>query len=630
VHADPRRWNLRIAADLYVAAFLTPKTGGVPANRNTVTIPTTTHVFDALAGRTLYGPLVGRAQDVAGTARAFHWPLEFPDIIASGGFDVVLGNPPWDVAQLNEEEYFAQSFPEIAQLVGAARKRAIRALRDNNPTAFAAYLADKRRFEAGNEFARASEQFEFTARGKINCYALFAELFDRLLSRRGRAGLVVPTGIVSDATTADFFAHLVSKNHLAQLIDFENRAAIFSTVHRSFKFSLLTMGRNEKLAIFAFYLTDIAQLNNPERIFTLTVDDIARVNPNTNTAPLFRTRTDADLTAAVHSRIPVFIRDDSPLDSNDWQVTVATRIWNMTEDAGWFRTAEQLRNMGSRRDGADWIASSENSEHERYVPLYEAKMFHQFDHRWATHQELESRDCTTIEKSDPNFEPTVRYWVPEGEVANRLTATGWKKDWLVAWRNIARATDERTTILAALPRVAVGNSASLMFVSDSPAKSAGILANFNAITLDYIARNKVGGTNLRFGYLKQFPLLRPSYYTPEMQKIVVPRVLELTYTSHSMAPFARDLGYDGRPFKWDEDRRAQVRAELDALYARAYGLSRDELRYILDPADVKGADYPSETFRVLKTNEIRRFGEYRTARLVLEAWDRLERGELAA
>ena len=101
-------------------------------------------------------------------------------------------------------------------------------------------------------------------------------------------------------------------------------------------------------------------------------------------------------------------------------------------------------------------------------------------------------------------------------------------------------------------------------------------------------------------------------------------------TSRSMAPFARDLGYDGPPFAWDEDRRAQLRAELDAWYARAYGLTKEELRYIPDPIEVMGPDYPSETFRVLKTNEIARFGEYRTARLILQAWDRLERGDLAA
>jgi hypothetical protein len=157
-----------------------------------------------------------------------------------------------------------------------------------------------------------------------------------------------------------------------------------------------------------------------------------------------------------------------------------------------------------------------------------------------------------------------------------------------------------------------------------------LIGNLCSLALDYSARQKIGGNHLKFNVFKQLPVLAPSAYSPADVDHIVARVLELTYTSHSMAPFARDLGYDGSPFAWDEDRRAQLRAELDARYARAYGLTRDELRYILDPADVKGPDYPSETFRVLKTNEIKRFGEYRTARLVLAAWDRMQRGELAA
>ena len=132
----------------------------------------------------------------------------------------------------------------------------------------------------------------------------------------------------------------------------------------------------------------------------------------------------------------------------------------------------------------------------------------------------------------------------------------------------------------------------------------------------------MAGTSLKQHYFKQFPVLPPHYYSDGSVTFVASRVLELTFTSHSVAPFARDLGYKGTPFSWDEDRRALLRAELDAFYARAYGLTRDELRYILDPADVMGPDYPSETFRVLKNNEKARYGEYRTARLVLEAWDR--------
>jgi hypothetical protein len=90
-----------------------------------------------------------------------------------------------------------------------------------------------------------------------------------------------------------------------------------------------------------------------------------------------------------------------------------------------------------------------------------------------------------------------------------------------------------------------------------------------------------------------------------------------------MRQWAEDLGYDAPPFAWNEDRRAHLRADLDAAFAHLYGLTRDELRYILDPADVYGADFPSETFRVLKEREIDQYGEYRTARLVMAAWDRL-------
>ena len=141
----------------------------------------------------------------------------------------------------------------------------------------------------------------------------------------------------------------------------------------------------------------------------------------------------------------------------------------------------------------------------------------------------------------------------------------------------------------------------------------------------------MGGTHLTAVVLRQLPILTPDFYTEPRIDFITPKVLELTYTSHSLAPFARDLGHDGPLFAWDEDRRADLRADLDAFYARAYGLTRDELRYILDPADVKGPDYPSETFRVLKEKEIRTHGEYRTRRLVLAAWDRMEaNGEFTA
>jgi len=153
--------------------------------------------------------------------------------------------------------------------------------------------------------------------------------------------------------------------------------------------------------------------------------------------------------------------------------------------------------------------------------------------------------------------------------------------------------------------------------------AAELIGSMNSLTFDFVARQKVGGVNFSFYYMAQLPVPPPSAYDSTAIDFIQPRILELIYTSHDLKPWAQDHGYDGPPFRFDPDRRALLRAELDAYYAHLYGLSRDELRYILDPADLMGPDYPSETFRVLKTNELRQFAEYRTQRLVLEAWDRL-------
>lgn len=620
--ADKNAWGWQIACDLYVAAFLAPKTGGVPKNPNEVTIPTTGMVRHAISG-TLQGRIVALAQDLAGAAQAFHWPLAFPDVMAQGGFDVVLGNPPWEVMQLGEEEYFAQRLPEIAELAGAARKKAIAALETEHPAIYAGYRRDKRQFEVANEFMRASGRFDLTARGKVNTYSLFAEHFTNLAGTRGRAGIIVPTGIATDASTAPFFAALVDGKRLASLFDFENRERIFPAVDSRMKFCLLSTGQNVQETAFAFFLTNTFQLAEAERRFTLSPEAIARINPNTKTAPVFRSRRDAELTAKIYSRVPVLIDEGKGEDGNPWGIEFRQGLFNMTSDSGLFRTAEQLAGGGFTREGTDWVQGK-----ARYVPLYEAKMIHLFDHRWATYDGTDSRDASDAEKRSPNFEPSPRYWVPEDEANDRLAAKGWTRQWLMGWRDICRSTDERTVIYSMMPRTAVGHTCPLMFLEQEPRHWAAMLGCLSSLVLDFVARQSVGGTHLTYGYLKQFAVLPHGHFTEVDLSIIIPRVLELTYTSHAMAPFARDLGYDGPPFLWNEDRRALLRAELDAFYAKAYDLTRDELRYILDPADVMGLDYPSETFRVLKTNEIRQYGEYRTRRLVLDAWDRMERGEL--
>ena len=690
-HESPA-WRL---SDLFVAAFFTPKTQGCAD-----TCPTTRDLHRVMQGVSARAGVLEAAREVAKAVQALHWPTVFPEVFARGGFDVVLGNPPWDIPEFKEEEYFLAAALHIAALPGAQRKAAISRLENENPRLWKAYCRDVRAVEVTNAFLRHSGRFPLTAHGKLNLYALFAEHALRIIHPRGRVGIVVQSGIATDDSTKVFFEAVSTERKLASLFDFENRNAMFPGVHRSYKFCLITLGQGIAEAQFVFFATDVAQLSDPRRRFTLSPDDILRINPNTKTAPVFRSQADAELTKAIYRRVPVLVREGEP-DGNPWGLTFRQGIFNMTSDSHLFRTASQ-------RD-----------ELSRPVPLYEAKMVHQFDHRWATYMDGggSARDVTDGEKADASFQVQPRYWVEEREVLLRLARlpravlkaardgdemevrialaswvaaywlgcgeepsrkrlgqvlgvpyadipdawAAWKAlvpsalecppmdedfrriresetalsaveglldakspRWLMGWRDIARSTDERTVIAAVVPVAATGDTLLLMFPNVTETRRlSGLLADQNSLVHDFVARQKVGGTHLKYHVKKQVPILPSDYYTEKNLAFIASRITELTYTTSNLRLWAEDLGYTGNPFPWNPERRAVLRAELDAYYARLYGLTRDELRYILDPTDVMGEDYPSETFRVLKEKELRTFGEYRTQRLVLEAWDRL-------
>lgn len=326
---------------------------------------------------------------------------------------------------------------------------------------------------------------------------------------------------------------------------------------------------------------------------------------------------------------------------------------------------------------------------EGYLPLYEAKMIWHYDHRYGTYEGVRDRSSTQLptpdehQHADPHFVVQPWYWVRAEEVAARLGE--WRRGWLLGFRDVARSTDERTAIFSLLPRVGVGHTMPIVLTGEiSAIHLSCFLANLNVLIFDWALRQKIGGTHLTFFILRQLPVLPPSVYTAEDLRFIVPRVLELVYTSWDMKPFADDVwreadeglravirphpptpspaalgeGFPFPPFTWNEERRAILRAELDAYYARLYGLTRKQLRYILDPADLTereladildpreevadpldpagyatraaASTFPGETFRVLKEKEIRQYGEYRTRRLVLEAWEKLAQHSIKA
>ncbi|HYP82803.1 Eco57I restriction-modification methylase domain-containing protein [Variovorax sp.] len=635
-----RSSHLAAAADALLGAYLLPKNEATAK-----AIPTTTTLVLILQGSTLQAEqqaALATAQAACLHARVFHWPLAFPQVFAQGGFDCVLGNPPWEHVELKEEEFFATRHRNVAE----ARNKAERAQRiqwlsegmlarhlhpeliqdshedEAEKRLYAEFINTRRTYESASNFAHVDGKdggrYPLTGVGRVNTYALFAEAILQIHARDGRAGFIVPTGIATDDSTKAFFGHITQQGRLVSLYDIENRDAVFPSVHRSYKFCLLTLGAAEQ-AEFVCFASQVDQLSDPRRRFTLSPDEFRLINPNTLTCPVFRSARDAELTKRLYRAAPVLMKDAVTVGEgkqahvvepphNAWGITFSQGLFNMSSDSHLF---------------ADEPAPDR-------LPLYEAKLMHQFDHRWATYTpDGNSRDLGKAEKADPACTVTPRYWVGRAEVEERLQEVGWRSRWMIGWRRNCRSTDERTCIASVMPAAAVGDSLFLMLPRTEDLRlSACLLACLNSLTFDFISRQKVGGVNFSFYFMKQLPVLPPSRYSETDMAFIVPRVLELTNTAHDLSDWAKDLGYEGTPFSFDSDRRATLRAELDAYYARLYGLTRDELRYILDPADVMGEDYPSETFRVLKDKEKREFGEYRTQLLVLEAWEQLERGEL--
>lgn len=624
--ADPKRYATKVACDLYIAAFLLPKKGGAPANANSVTVPTTSHLRQRLGGGQIFGPLEAAAVDAAGDARAFHWPLAFPEVmIGKGGFDVVLGNPPWERIKLQEQEFFASRDADIAGAPNAAaRAKMIKALAQAEQGSAAqqlhqAFETAKREADAAGVFARVAGdnggRYPCTGVGDINTYALFSEHFLNLTHKGGRAGIIVPSEILSSDANKLFFQKIVKENLLVRSIGLENEEFIFPGIANVNRFALITLGIAPHSADgeieLAFYLRNEGDLRDQNRRFYLNSEDFSLLNPNTFTCPVFRTRYDAELTRRIYSRLPVVLREGSATE-NPWSIEFH-RMFDMANDSDKFITETEI----------------ENINHET-VPLYEGKFIWHYDHRFSSYHnlgKLKGRGGRGLpptlldEYQDPNYEVTPRYWVPKSTLDQRLSDLKVHTQWLMGWRDVANSKVERTMVCSVFPRYAANHKLPLIYSPLDARLVSALLANLSSMPFDYITRQKMGGTSFAYFYLKQLPILPPSAYDEAALGFIVPRVLELSYTSHSMAPFARDLGYDGQPFAWDEDRRAQLRAELDAWYALAYGLTRDELRYVLDPKDVMGADYPSETFRVLQKNEIAKYGEYRTQRLVLAAYD---------
>lgn len=597
--------------------------------------------------------LMARARELAERETFFHWWTSFPTVFGSGtagGFDAIIGNPPWDRIKLQEVEWFAERDLNIAAQPRAAdRKRLIAELQQMKAPLWHSYVEAMARAEANARVLGngklGSGDYPLLGGGDVNLYSLFVERAQALAAPGGLVALLTPSGIAADKGAAEFFRSISSTGRLGALFDFENRKVFFPDVHASFKFCALVFGgpeRTFKQTRCAFYLHRLAELDDAARVLALTADDFVRVNPNTGAAPIFRSQRDADITLRLYAQHPVLVKHGAVSPSTGqqpdvkvWPVQYVT-MFHMTNDSHLFLKADELRKQGYKPAAMNrWV----NEGGAVAVPLYEGKMVQMYDHRAADvvvnaanlHRAAQPESISEIEKASPNRYPAPQFFVSDGETAANIFR------WALGFKEISAPTNARSMIATLLPNVGFGNKVPLLIplgvLAEAAAPIACLLAaNLNSFALDFVLRQKLQGQTINLFILEQLPIIAPERFEQSIGSVKIAdfiraKVLALTYTAHDMAPFARDLGYvyesgprKGEvkpPFVWDDEDRRQRMAVLDALFFHLYGLNADDAAYILD------------TFPIVREQDTRAFGRYRTKDDVLAKLAQIEAGQLS-
>lgn len=579
--------------------------------------------------------LLDRAHALAREERFLHWELAFPRVWrnwasaeSDGGFDAVIGNPPWDRMKMQEVEWFAARRPDIARQARAAdRKRMIEALKEQGDALARDYEQARHRAETAARLATRSGVYPLLGRGDVNIYALFVERAQQLIRADGLAGLLVPSGIASDLTASAFFRSVSTSGRVLALLDFENRRRrdrdgsrrqeFFPDVDTRFKFCVFVVGglrRAGNTAECGFFLTDPPSPGDPA-LFALTPADFRAVNPNTGTAPIFRTRRDAELTRAIYARLPVLVDRSGEEPVKAWPVEYL-RMFDMTNDSRLFWSRAMLEAEGAYQvDMSRWRKGD-----REWLPLYEGKMVQAFDHRAASvvvnpdnlNRPAQPRPATEAEHADPAWTAEPQFWVTGEDTAQVI-----QLHYVLGFKEISSVTNERTVISALLPAVGFGNKVPLLLPHGDGRFEFLQVANLNAFAFDFVVRQKLHAQTLNLFILEQLPVVPPEGYdrrfgTRTAREIVADHVLRLTYTAHDMAAFARDMGHvdaEGEvlpPFIWNEAERRHLRARLDALYFHLYGVAdEDEVRYILS------------TFPIVGRKDRDAYGCYLTADLIV-------------
>lgn len=593
---SPEYRHQKFVADAWCAAFVWPKQPG----ELTDAAPTNELWWQLRDGQGKAPELTtATVEALADQYRFFHWHLQFPQVFAKGGFEVVIGNPPWDKIQVEEQHFFASTHPDIATADARRRKKLIDELESRDPGAFTAYRSALRRAVGTAQLVKECGRYRLTGSGNVATHSLFLEGALAIVAPRASAaiGLVVPSGLATQDSQKELFAHLVD-GRLRTFFDFQNSGGLFSEVHRSYRFALVCVAGARQdaadvAAKFSFFLKTAAELLEPGRILSIGSDYLRTVSPNTRSAPLARTQRELDILLRI-CRSGVALKPEDGGSAWGWQ---SSQMFNETHEA------DLLVDPTTK--------GSDDSDLER---LYEAKLLHQFDHRYSTYEDTKAtRYVTGAEHDDATFSARTRWLVPKQIWNDRVAPRNRERGWVIGFRRIARATDERTFIATVLPRCGAGSQTPIGTVTTDAISTALLLGNLNSFAFDFGVRLRSGGTDLNHFIVNQLFVVPPSRYLDpkwaSLAELLRRVVLELAFTAWDLEAFAQDVGHNGPPFHWQPERRFLLRCELDAAFFHLYGLAKDDVAYVMD------------TFPIVRKTEEKIHGDYRTKHTILDIYD---------
>lgn len=567
-----RQFKEWLMADVWTAAFFMEKT-----EHDIDLYPTNTTLENLRENQPVNQQLIERIIAVSKEFNFFHFHLEFPEVFEKGGFDCLLGNPPWEKINFEDEEFFISRAPEIAYARNKAERKILMAqLPKTNPELYNEYINAKRWNDCLSIFFRESGSFPLTGVSRVNLYSIFAEQYGKLINRNGATGNVLPTGIVLDNNNKDLYFYLLINGKLDTVIDYENKKGLFPDVHRMYRFCLFVTvgekGRNR----YKFYQTEPSQDGD---YLNIRIEDIVAINPNSKTCPSFRNQKDYLLAQKIYFKWGILENEDENA-INLWNVIIRTPF-NMSNDSWMFKPYSQ-----------------------GLLPLYEAKYIYHYSHRYCHWNGSSVEYSSNTLLVNPAFQVNTQYYLEPSELKSRFGIP----NWFMVYRMITNATNERTMVASIIPGYPCGHSLSILEGVDLP-KALLLLATLNSFVFDFFARQTVGGTNFNHWILKQLPVIYYQRLSERLAKTIENKTFHLVYNADDLKPMADEYGYIGEPLKWNDKERFKLQCELDAIFVHLYGLEKDEMDYIL------------ETFPIVKRKDIARYGSYRTKETILQLYD---------